>query len=186
MGARGTADYSHFLRGLMRDPKGISAPTPSSPALARAIAAEVDIARPGLVLELGPVTGAVTEALLAHGLPAERLLAIEQEASFVRVMREHFPAVPLYQGDALRFDSFLPPDAEVAAVVSGLPLLNFPVECRQALLRRAMACQDKGGRFIQLSYGWRPPVPSRSGIAVSRKIIWRNFPPAHVWTFQRI
>ena len=66
-------DYADFLRGLVRDPKGVSAPTPSSPALAEAIAADVDIARDGLVIELGPGTGVVTEALLSRGVAPGRL-----------------------------------------------------------------------------------------------------------------
>jgi len=186
MVARQSPEYGHFLRGLIRDPKGVSAPTPSSPALARAIAADVDLSREGLVLELGPGTGAVTQALLDRGLSPERLIAIERESSFVQVMRERFPFVKLYQGDAMRFDTFLPPDAQVAAVVSGLPLLHVPMPTRHALLRRALACQDQGGRFVQLSYSWRPPVEPGPNVAVTRKIVWRNFPPAHVWTFAAI
>ena len=51
--------YGDFLKGLLRDPGGVSAPTPSSPALAAAIAAKVDPLRPGLVVELGAGSGAV-------------------------------------------------------------------------------------------------------------------------------
>ena len=58
--------YGDFLRGLLKDPRGVSAPTPSSPALAAAMAERVDPLRPGLVVELGAGTGVVTEALLAR------------------------------------------------------------------------------------------------------------------------
>ena len=64
--------YGEFLRGLVNDPRGVSAPTPSSPALSRAIAAEIDMARDGLVIELGPGTGVVTDALLQRGVPPGR------------------------------------------------------------------------------------------------------------------
>ena len=64
---------------MISNPRGVSAPTPSSPTLARAIAAQVDVARDGLVIELGPGTGVVTQALLEHGVAAHRLIAIEQE-----------------------------------------------------------------------------------------------------------
>jgi len=77
-----TTAYGDFLRGLVNDPKGVSAPTPSSPALARVIAAEVDLSREGLVIELGPGTGVVTEALLERGLregkTASRALGYQQ------------------------------------------------------------------------------------------------------------
>jgi phosphatidylethanolamine/phosphatidyl-N-methylethanolamine N-methyltransferase len=184
MGQSAIASYGDFLRGLVNDPKGVSAPTPSSPALARAIAAEVDISREGLVIELGPGTGVVTQALLQHGVPADRLIAIEQEANFAQLMRERFPTVKLHHRDAVAFEHCIRPGAKVAAIVSGLPLLNFPAPVRCSLLRRALACQGSGGRFIQLSYSWRPPVSPERHMRLGKKIVWRNFPPAHVWTYR--
>jgi len=180
----GTDDYGDFLRGLVSDPMGVSAPTPSSPALARVIAAEVDPSRDGLVIELGPGTGAVTQALLEQGISADRVVAIEQEVSFVGLMRERFPEVTVCDGDALLFENCIPARAKVAAVVSGLPLLNLPVPTRRSLLRRALSCQGRGGRFIQLSYGWRPPVLPDASTSLDSKVVWRNFPPAHVWTYR--
>ena len=41
----GALAYGAFLRGLIANPKGVSAPTPSSPVLAQAIAAQLDLAR---------------------------------------------------------------------------------------------------------------------------------------------
>jgi phosphatidylethanolamine/phosphatidyl-N-methylethanolamine N-methyltransferase len=70
-------------------------------------------------------------------------------------------------------------------VVSGLPLLNFAIETRWQLIRRALACQSAGGLFIQLSYGWRPPIAATRGISIRKKIVWANFPPAHVWTYRK-
>src|SRR5260370_35874409 len=93
MSGSAIAAYGDFLRGLVNDPRGVSAPTPSSPALARAIAAEVDVSRDGLVIELGPGTGVVTEALLQRGVPSERVIAIEQETSFVQLMRKRLPRI---------------------------------------------------------------------------------------------
>lgn len=177
-------DYGDFLRGLINDPRGVSAPTPSSPALAHAIAAEIDTSRAGLVIELGPGTGVVTQALLDRGVPPGRLLAIEQEPSFVGLIRERFPQVTVCGGDGLVFERWIARSLKVAAIVSGLPLLNLPVSSRQSLVRRALRCQGRGGSFVQLSYSWRPPVAPDSGINLEAKIVWRNFPPAHVWTYR--
>src|SRR6266702_3875197 len=101
----GTTAYGDFLRGLVHDPKGVCAPTPSSPALARAIAEEVDPLREGLVIELGPGTGVVTQALLQHGVAADRLVAIEQEPNFARLMRQRFPSIELHHRDAMIFEA---------------------------------------------------------------------------------
>jgi phosphatidylethanolamine/phosphatidyl-N-methylethanolamine N-methyltransferase len=174
--------YGSFLRGLLNDPKAVSAPTPSSRALSRAIAEAVDMERPGIVVELGPGTGAVTQALLDRGVTRERLITIECEPSFVRALRQNFPGVTVHAGNALEFEKFIPAGACVATVVSGIPLLNLPKEMRASFVRRALSLKGNR-RVIQLSYGWFPPVPAWPAVAVSRRVMWRNFPPALVWTY---
>ncbi len=177
--------YGDFLRGLLKDPRGVSAPTPSSPALAAAMAEKVDPLRPGLVVELGAGTGVVTAALLARGIAPERLLVIEQGSYFAELLRRRFPGVAVIEGDAFVFTRYLPPASSVSAVVSGVPLLNFPLWRRRALIEQALAVQGAGGRFIQLSYGWKPPIaPGRREL--SRSVVWRNFPPAHIWTYRAL
>lgn len=176
--------YGDFLKGAMRDPGGVSAPTPSSPALAAAIAAKVDPLRPGLVIELGAGSGAVTQALLERGIAPERLIAIEYNAYFATLLAQRFAGVCVVCGDAFAFEKHVPPGQPIAAIVSGVPLLNFPSRRRRALIERALVLQGIGGRFIQISYGWRPPIASVFGVPPAKEIVWRNFPPAHVWTFR--
>ncbi|HEY2010915.1 MAG TPA: hypothetical protein VGH23_18140 [Rhizomicrobium sp.] len=179
------AAFGDFFLGAIKNPKGVSALTPSSPSLARAIAGEVDIGREGLVIELGPGTGAVTAALLARGISAERLLLVEAEAQFVLVLERLYPGLDVRRGDALRFAQHLAPSVRVAAVVSGLPLLHFSMSVREQLIHESLARGGPGGLFIQLSYGWQPPVPAQCGLAITKKIVWSNLPPAHVWTYRK-
>lgn len=181
----GDVAYGDFLRGLISNPKGVSAPTPSSRALARAIASQLDMTRDGVVLELGPGTGVVTQALLQQGVAAKRLIAIEQTGYFTDLVRMRFPSVQVVQGDALAFEDHIPLGASVAAIVSGLPLLQFAPDVGRSLLHRALACQSSGGAFVQLSYSWRPPVASEPGMTLEKTVVWRNFPPAHVWTYRK-
>ena len=181
MSARANA-YGEFLRGLCHDPKAVSAPTPSSRSLSQSIAAEVEISRPGLVVELGPGTGVVTQALIDRGVSRDRLVTIECEQSFVQTMRLKFPRVTVHHGNALEFEKFIPSEASIATVVSGIPLLNVPTALRKSLLSRALAIGNNR-RFIQLSYSWLPPVLAGNRIAITRKTVWRNFPPAQVWTY---
>ena len=179
------SSYGDFFEGLLRDPAGVSAPTPSSPALAKAIADQVDPDRIGHVLELGPGTGVVTKALLQRGIRAHRLMAIEQGEFFVNLLKKRFPSSAIIRGDAMNFRVHVPPNIRISAIVSGLPLLNFPKERRRHLIEDAYTAVGPGGRFIQLSYGWRPPLSAVNGIKPAKTIVWRNFPPAHIWTYQR-
>jgi phosphatidylethanolamine/phosphatidyl-N-methylethanolamine N-methyltransferase len=161
--------YLEFWRGLFENPRGVRAPTPSSAFLSAAMANEVDIERPGLVIELGAGTGVVTEALLNRGIAAERLLVIESTPAFVKLLRQRFPDVRVVQGDALRFDQHVPPGSAVASVVSGLPLLSFPAALRSVLIDRALVLQGDGDSVLR----------------VIRRFVWRNVPPAFVWTYTK-
>jgi phosphatidylethanolamine/phosphatidyl-N-methylethanolamine N-methyltransferase len=93
-------DEVRFFRSWIERPFAIGAVTPSGKALARTMAAYVDPSRPGPIIELGPGTGPVTEALLAQGIDPARLVLVEFNPSFCRVLRQRYPAATVVQGDA--------------------------------------------------------------------------------------
>lgn len=176
-----------FLRGLIASPKGVGAIAPSSPALARAIAAQVDAAAPGPILELGPGTGAITEALIRHGIAPERITAVEHDADFVARVRARCPGVNVIRGDAFDLTTTLGQvnGAAFAAIVSGIPLLNWPVAARRGLIEDAFRRLQPGGPYVQFSYGLTPPMPATDTFTVSRAaVIWANLPPARVWIYR--
>src|ERR1043165_6351025 len=69
-------DGVRFIRSWMEKPLAIGAVTPSSRMLARRMARYVDPKTDGPVIELGPGTGPVTEALVARGIAPERLVLV--------------------------------------------------------------------------------------------------------------
>lgn len=180
-------DNMHFLRGMSANPRSVASLFPSSQALARRIAAQVDPSKPGPVLELGPGTGAVTAALLERGVDPHRLLLVECDGDFVRLLRKRFPGVRVRLADALSIEDHLPRGSEPAcAIVSGLPLLNLSVPVRERLIEDCLSKLAPGAPLIQLSFGWRPPVAKSSKWAVrSAGVALRNLPPATVWVYSR-
>ena len=70
-------DEVHFLRSWLEKPLATGAVMPSGKMLARTMARYVDPLVPGPVIELGPGTGAVTEALVEHGIEPSRLVLVE-------------------------------------------------------------------------------------------------------------
>ena len=180
------AEQFDFLRGLIASPKGVGAIAPSSAALARAIALQADPDQPGGVLELGPGTGVVTEALIARGFAADRITAIEYDPEFVRRVRERCPGVNVIEGDAFDLGTTLKPeDTGYCAIISGIPLLNWPQERREALIEGALKRVRPHGPFIQFSYGLTPPMPATKQFSVRRAaVIWANLPPARVWVYR--
>ncbi len=65
-GARrpGLADSARFLKSLVAAPRLTGAVAPSGRALARAMAAAIGSPSQGLIVELGPGTGPVTQSLI--------------------------------------------------------------------------------------------------------------------------
>jgi len=185
------ADGARFLKTWLGNPLLLGAVTPSGPVLAEAIARAVDLPVPGPIVELGPGTGVVTEALLARGIDASRMILVEFEPSFCALLSERFPGVRVIEGDAYGLKATLAKtfDAPPAAVVSSLPLLTKPEPIRLALLAEAFDLMAPGGSFVQFTYGSRSPMPlaaSSDFVAEGSPRIWRNMPPARVWVYRRI
>ncbi len=89
-GARrpGLADSARFLKSLVATPRLTGAVAPSGRALARAMAAATGSPSHGLVVELGPGTGPVTQSLIEAGVAPERLVLVEYDAAFCRMLEQ--------------------------------------------------------------------------------------------------
>lgn len=188
------ADNARFIRSWLQSPRDVGAVSPSGRALAKAMASYVDPLSDGPIVELGPGTGPVTQALLARGIAAERLVLVEYERKFCQLLGERYPGATIVQGDAYGLAATLQGkvDGKVAAVVSSLPLLNRPERDRLALLRQAFDLLSPDGVFIQFTYGLLispMPLHSQSGggpfVGKGSAPIWLNLPPARVWRYRR-
>jgi phosphatidylethanolamine/phosphatidyl-N-methylethanolamine N-methyltransferase len=184
-----------FLKRWLRRPFAMGAVVPSGRLLAEAMAETtkaVLAGRPGHVVELGAGTGEVTKALLAAGLAPERLALVERDPELARFLRRHFPGPRIIEGDAARLPRLLAEHevAPVAAVVSSLPLLSLPAGIVQSIVGGVFEALPRGAALVQFTYGPTPPVPRavRERLHLDGahgKRIWRNVPPAVVWTFTR-
>jgi phosphatidylethanolamine/phosphatidyl-N-methylethanolamine N-methyltransferase len=180
------ADNLRFLRALARRPQNIGAVLPSSAALARAIAQQMPLDGP--VLELGAGTGVVTRALLERGVTPAALTAVEYDPDMAAELACRYPAVRVIQGDAFDLARTLGAGAgPFAGIISGLPLLNFPVARRRAYMDGLTAHLKPGAPIVQFSYGTHAPVVPPDGFSVHRAaLVWANIPPARVWVYRRI
>jgi len=181
-------DEVRFIRSWLKKPLDVGAVTPSSRMLARAMAGYVDPDSAGPVVELGPGTGPVTEALVAHGIPAERLVLVEFNPKFCQLLRARFPGARVIEGDAygLRHTLAGMLRQPVAAIVSGLPMFTKPLRSRVRLLRDALALLRPGAPFIQFTYAMVPPIPKPAGARVEgSEPIWMNLPPARVFVYRQ-
>ena len=181
-------DEMRFIRTWFENPLSTGAVMPSSKALARTMANYVDPQSTGPVIELGPGTGPVTEALVQRGVDPKRLILVEFDADFARLLRTRYPAATVVQGDAYRLKRLLGDTVRepAAAMVSGLPLVTKPLRTRLRLMSDALSLLAPGAPFIQFTYAPVPPIPrGLAGISSeSSETIWLNLPPARVWVYR--
>jgi len=182
-------DETRFIRSWFERPLVTGAVAPSGKVLAQTMASYVDPRRPGRVVELGPGTGPVTDALIGRGVEQERLVLVEYNLDFCQLLRRRFPRATIVQGDAYEVQDTL---AEVltepcAGVISSLPLFTKPLDQRVALLSAAHDMMHPNAPFVQFTYAVVPPIPARAArcTTTASERIWLNLPPARVWVYRR-
>jgi phosphatidylethanolamine/phosphatidyl-N-methylethanolamine N-methyltransferase len=182
-------DEVRFLRSWIEKPLHMGAVMPSSKVLARTMAQYVDVDSGGPVIELGPGTGAITNALIEHGVDQKRLVLVEYNPGFCALLRDRYPQAKVVQGDAYALRDSLGEvlEAPASAVVSGLPLVTKPMLTRLKLIRDAFLALAPGAPFVQFTYSVAPPIPkSLPGVSTeASERIWMNLPPARVWVYRK-
>jgi phosphatidylethanolamine/phosphatidyl-N-methylethanolamine N-methyltransferase len=182
-------DEVHFIRSWLEKPLSTGAVAPSSKLLARTMAAYVDPEAAGPVIELGPGTGPVTEALVAQGVDPARLVLVEFNPTFCRLLRSRYPDATVVQGDAYSLQRLLGTllRQPAAAVVSGLPLFTKPLKTRLRLMQEAFALMAPQAPFVQFTYAVISPIPKalRGVSSEASERIWMNLPPARVWVYRK-
>ena len=192
-GPGAAASLALFTREIWANPRAMGAACPSMPSLAACMASHVPMDRDGLVVELGGGTGAVTAALLKHGVPPWKLVVIERSPTLSHHLRQRFPQLSVIQGDAahlmklLGYDKSNDKSKKVGSIVSSLPLRSLHPATTRAISHQFESLLEPGGLLIQYTYDLRG-----TGVRLlphfrrlSSKIIWSNLPPARVEVFER-
>jgi len=178
-----------FFKGMMQGPKTVGSIVPTSSITAKKMASVININSGLPVLELGPGTGAITKAILGRGIKPEKLVAIEYSTDFYEHLVRLYPGVHFINGDAFDLDKTLGAlkGQMFDSVVSAVPLLNFPMQARSALLESLLDRVPAGRPVVQISYGAVSPIiarPDRYHIQHFDFIV-RNIPPAQLWIYRR-
>ncbi len=185
----GAASLALFTREIWANPRAMGAACPSAPSLASHMAAHVPLDRDGLVIELGGGTGAVTAALLKHGIPPWKLVVIERSPTLAHHLRQRFPQLRVVQGDAAQLAQLLDHDRPrgVSSIVSSLPLRSLHPTTTRAIAQQLETLLQPGSLLVQYTYDLRgvPPRLLPHFRRRSTRIVWGNLPPARVEVFER-
>lgn len=187
-----------FMREVIRANKHTGALAPSSPELAKAV---IDMARlrgQKVIVEFGPGNGVFTEEILRRMDSDAHFMAVEINPEFVKQTRKRCPKARVIEGSAADTPKFLQADghSHCDLIISGLPWTRFEGWLQDELLRATVESLRPGGRFITFAYSFSPHVPSgrrffREKLPAAFKSvtrsrpIWKNFPPAVVFTAEK-
>ncbi|MFP4393460.1 MAG: rRNA adenine N-6-methyltransferase family protein [Desulfohalobiaceae bacterium] len=83
------SDASLYFKKFLKHGRRIASFVPSSRFLAQAMCAHIDPQKPQTIVELGAGTGAVTKIAAEQMHPDSRLVAIESDLEFFRVLTEN-------------------------------------------------------------------------------------------------
>ncbi len=184
----GAASLALFAREILANPRAMGAACPSAPALASGMAGRVPLDRDGLVVELGGGTGAVTAALLKHGVPPWKMVVVERSPTLANHLRQRFSHLRVIQGDAAQLGHLLDhPRPRLNSIVSSLPLRSLHPTTTRAVAHQFETLLEPGGLLVQFTYNLRgTPARLLPGFRrLSSKIVWSNLPPARVEVFER-
>ncbi|MFG1955770.1 class I SAM-dependent methyltransferase [Micromonospora sp. NPDC048830] len=193
-----TVDYhGQFLREFIRNPLTVASVAPSSQALADAVVAPVPLTGDPIVVELGPGTGAFTQAIQRRLAGRGHHLAIEINERFADLLAARFPGVDLAIADARNLREILTVRGldHADVIVSGLPWAAFTPGRQDDLLTAVTAVLAPHGAFTTFAYThtrWMPParrlrrsLGERFEEVVRGQTVWANTPPAFVYFCRR-
>jgi phospholipid N-methyltransferase len=148
-----------FWRESRQHFKTVGAILPSSRFLARALAAPLNGPRPDWrILEAGPGTGSVTREILRRLRPGDHLDIVELNDQFVQRLNDCFQRDPHFAPHRDQVAIIHGPVQEVPgedcydAIVSGLPLNNFPVALVQEVFGTFTRLLKPGGVLSYFEY----------------------------------
>lgn len=180
-----------FLRGFLNRPKEVGSIIPSSRFLEKRIVNTAGLANAKLAIELGPGTGGTTKALLREMAPDAKLLAIEINPDFVKLLKKTLrdPRLIVHEGSAADIPAALDKYGleQPEVILSGIPFSTIDLKLGMSILRSVHAALSVDGRFV--AYQFRDRVESLGNNVFGRANVQTellNMPPMRVYCWEKL
>ena len=180
------SDFLAFFRRFIAEPGQVGSVIPSSRFLCKNMLRPINWDQTNVIFELGPGTGAFTQAIYHHIRPGTKYVLVERDPKFRSLLHSRFPDLPIRE-EATKLRQYLEDQQaeKVDVIVSGLPFANFQEEQRKAILDEVQSVLAPGGLFITFQYS----LQLRSELVArfpSVKIDFTlfNIPPAFIYICQ--
>ena len=161
--------------------------SPSSPFLAKKMLESIDFGKVKVIVELGPGTGVFTKKMLAKMAPDAIILAFELNDSFIHMLQRDIKddRLHLIHDSAEKITEYLAKLGltQADAVVSSLPLANFPQELKTKILQESRSVMHRESIYVQFQYSLNAKNLIKEVFhTVNITFTPVNFPPAFVYT----
>jgi phospholipid N-methyltransferase len=186
------SDFTLFLGKFLRHGTAIASVAPSSRWLSRLAVHNIDWGKAATLVELGGGTGPITQAIAERVRPGCRVIVIERDPDFARLLGQRFGEMKYFEivrGDVGDLLAILG-DRGIAAVdhiISGLPVPSFTVNLQESLFRAVGSVLRPEGTYNQITeIPWLYQKLYRRHFEHVRFVFEpRNFPPAGAYFCRR-
>ncbi|WP_406696478.1 ornithine lipid N-methyltransferase [Singulisphaera sp. Ch08] len=149
-------DFFLFLGKFFKHGTAIASLAPSSPWLSRTTVRNIPWESARVVVELGAGTGPITKVIADRVHPDCRVIILERDPDFARLLRERFAHranFDVVEGDVRDLTEILNQRGieQVDYVVSGLPVPSFPKALQRDLFRAVKQVLAPSGTFNQIT-----------------------------------
>lgn len=191
------SEHLHFFKAFLRNAGGVGAVAPSSMELARLMTDWLDWDKLECVVEYGPGTGVMTEAIASRLPRSCQFFAVERDPELAALTRRRCPGVEVVESCASRVPELCRERGieRVDAVLSGLPWAAFPAGLQDQLIGTMFEVLPPGGRFATFAYWqglllpagqrFRGYLRSKFSSVEQTRTVWRNLPPAFIYCCER-
>jgi len=149
-------DFRLFLAKFLSQGTAIASVAPSSRWLSRTTVRNIDWGRASALIELGAGTGPITRVIARHARPECRVVVVERDPDFARLLRDRFggrPNFDIVEADVRDLASILIDRGlnRVDHVISGLPVPSFPKDLRRDLFKAVGKVLSREGTYNQIT-----------------------------------
>ena len=92
-----------WFKNYIKHPLEIGAIFPTSNVTSKLMASELEIKKDLIVVELGPGTGKITQAILDKGVNEKNLILVEINDQFSNALKIKYPKINIFSEDAVTF-----------------------------------------------------------------------------------
>ncbi len=183
------SDRLAFFLEFLRYPLQIGSVTPSSRFLERRILKTADISSARTIVELGPGTGGTTQAILCAMSPHARLLSIEINPYFYRLIRNiNDKRLFAHLGSASELKEIITLYGLAApdVIISGIPFSTMSHDTASRILAAISSLLAPFGRFVAYQASDRVVDLCQPFLGAARmELEFLNIPPMRVFRWEK-